>query len=158
MSLFPSQVEPDGSYRVGDNYPRLCMKPGRVEVEAGSNLWKVTIVKRVAEKNVGHHVAVLTRGPAPFDATQASHRCKNLPQLCANPLHLVWESAIVNKSRDSCDNGHVRLMSRHPIYRLWTFESTSSDPEPSSVCILNRLLNRLSTLLPTKMHRNSLVF
>ena len=103
VTLFPLQLEEDGSFRVGNNYPRLRVRPGHVERQADSGPHKFTVSK-IVERNAGQFMALLTRGTIPSEGAQASHRCENLPQLCVNPNHVIWESAIINQSRDSCDD------------------------------------------------------
>ena len=61
------------------------------------------------------------RGAHLFEGTQASRRCKIVPQLRANPSHTIWESAKINQSRDSCDNGtaiYCPTPREMPVYRL----------------------------------------
>lgn len=46
----------------------------------------------------------------PTDGEEASHRCHNAK--CVNPLHMVFESGNLNKSRSYC-----RLFKNHPEFK-----------------------------------------
>ena len=102
----------------GDTYPKLRFRVGRVERQPKTGPYKFR-VKDIPQGNASHYMTFLSRGPPPFEGAQGSHRCKNCTQLCINPSHLVWESSVVNQSRDSCDSGSASQCP-HPLKCTFT--------------------------------------
>ena len=70
-----------------NNYPKLRFKLGNVERRVGEYFPTFHILaKKYVERNFGQFIILFTPGPLPFVGAQASHRCKNLLQLCVNLL------------------------------------------------------------------------
>ena len=62
---------------------------------------------------VARLVLAAFRGPG-LDKQQASHLCHNVPQLCVNPNHLIWELAGPNLSRNMCVFGAAIFCPHEP--------------------------------------------
>lgn len=89
--------------------PKYNFQPGDVRmVDHPHNAYKDKFVyladQRIKEVQevVARLICAIVHGPPPPGRNQASHLCHNVPQICVNPAHIIWEAPADNLRRNWC--------------------------------------------------------
>jgi hypothetical protein len=103
--------------------PQVSTRPYHIKEiqtnEDGKQHEKEFMEKNESNIQFQHVAAFLSHGLPGTKGDQASHRCFNNPQYCANPSHFCWEISAVNKSRWYCQNGSLCTCPHSPKC-VWT--------------------------------------